>query len=117
MEFAPRGDRDVRLVSFRVDPHNDTPEALQAYAGRYGADPQRWTFLTGERDRLYELIGKGFMLAVVEREPDGADDSQELITHSDRFVLIDREHRIRGYYHGTERESVDQLLRDLEQLE
>jgi len=105
---------DVRLVSISVDPARDTPPALAAYAERYGADPERWTFLTGERDALYELIGKGFLLSVSERSPEEAGDSGDLITHSDRFVLVDRQGRIRGYYHGLEEEDVDRLLRDLE---
>ncbi len=105
---------DVRLVSISVDPARDTPPALAAYAERYGADPERWTFLTGERDALYELIGKGFLLSVSERSPEEAGDSGELITHSDRFVLVDRQGRIRGYYHGLEEDDVDRLLADLE---
>jgi protein SCO1/2 len=114
------GERGVgaRLVSITVDPARDSAEALRAYAERYGADPDVWWFLTGERDALYELIGKGFLLSVAERSPEDAPtgDGHDLITHSDRFVLVDREGRIRGYYHGTERESVDALIDDLETL-
>jgi protein SCO1 len=109
-------DIDARLVSISVDPANDTPEALREYAKRYAADPDRWWFLTGERDALYELIGKGFLLSVAERTPGAVDDGGELITHSDRFVLVDRQARIRGYYHGTESESVRRLLEDIEGL-
>jgi len=109
---------DARLVSITVDPARDSPEALRAYAERFGADPDVWWFLTGERDELYELIGKGFLLSVAERSPDDApaDDGHDLITHSDRFVLVDREGRIRSYYHGTDRESVEALLDALETL-
>jgi len=103
---------DARLVSFSVDPTHDTPEVLREYAGHFGADANRWLFLTGPRDQLYDLIGKGFMLSVAEREP-GQDDSGELITHSDRFVLVDRQGRIRGYYHGTEDETLNRLVTDI----
>ena len=114
--LAEQGDSEVRLVSISVDPHNDTPEALRAYAERYNADPQRWLFLTGERDALYRLIGDGFRLAVAERSPEENTDGEGLITHSDRFVLVDRQQRIRGYYRGTDRASIDQLVADIERL-
>lgn len=109
-------DSDVRLVSFSVDPTRDTPPALADYAERYSADPERWWFLTGERDALYGLIGEGFLLSVAERTPGTVDDGGELITHSDRFVLVDRQSRIRGYYHGSEPETVTRLLTDLRAL-
>jgi cytochrome oxidase Cu insertion factor (SCO1/SenC/PrrC family) len=103
---------DARLVSFSVDPTHDTPEELRRYAMNFGADPSRWLFLTGPRAALYDLIGKGFLLSVAERDPRGGDEG-ELITHSDRFVLVDRQARIRGYYHGTEEEPMSRLVTDV----
>ena len=103
----------VRLVSFSVDPANDTPEVLRAYAERFGAQQERWLFVTGRRDALYALIGQGFHLAVAERPEGENTDGEGLITHSDRFVLIDRNLQIRGYDHGTDQESVQKLLQDI----
>lgn len=114
--LPPEGADAVRLVSFSVDPANDTPDALRAYAERFGAQQGRWLFVTGERDALHALIGQGFHLAVAERAPSENTDGEGLITHSDRFVLIDRDLQIRGYYHGTDQESVQQLLRDIKEL-
>lgn len=108
--------RDVRLVSFSVDPARDTPEVLRVYAQRWEADPQRWLFLTGERDALYTLIGKGFQLAVAERTAGAEADPAELITHSDRFVLVDRDLRIRGYYRPLEEEGLTKLVADISRL-
>jgi protein SCO1/2 len=107
---------EARLVSISVDPARDTPEVLREYAERYAADPERWLFLTGKRDDLYDLIGEGFLLSVAERSPEEADGSGDLITHSDRFVLVDRQSRIRGYYHGTEEGTVEALVTDLAEL-
>jgi|SRR5579862_2055920 len=107
---------DVRLISFTVDPANDTPEALRAYGERFHADAARWLFVTGDRDALHRLIGDGFHLAVAERAPSENSDGEGLITHSDRFVLIDGDLRIRGYYHGTESDSVQRLLTDVQAL-
>jgi len=108
---------DVRLVSFTVDPANDTPAVLSAYAERFHADAARWLFVTGERAALHRLIGEGFHLAVAERSPSENTDGEGLITHSDRFVLVDEDLQIRGYYHGTEEESVPRLMKDVQTLQ
>lgn len=114
VQATPGGD-DVRFVSFSVDPANDTPAALRAYATRHQADPQRWLFLTGPHAALYALIRDGFHLAVVEAAA-GDEKTGELITHSDRFVLVDAQLRIRAYYEGTEEGAVGQIVRDIERL-
>lgn len=113
LQRALRGEGiDARLVSFSVDPVHDTPEVLREYAQRYSADADRWLFLTGARDDLHALIGEGFLLSVAERSPSEADTG-ELITHSDRFVLVDRQSRIRGYYHGTDQDALGRLVSDI----
>ena len=105
----------LRLVSFTVDPAHDDVAVLRKYADEHHASAQGWLFLTGERPALYDLIKDGFRLSVAERE--GADaDPNEMITHSDRFVLVDREGRIRGYYHGTDEEGVARLREDVARL-
>jgi protein SCO1/2 len=106
------GDLDgVRLVSFSVDPERDTPEVLAEYAQRYHADAQRWLFLTGPKETLYRLVGEGFRLAVADGGPQTG-----LITHSTRFVLVDQQGRIRGYYDGAEPGTAEALLPDIRTL-
>jgi protein SCO1/2 len=97
---------DVRLVSFTVDPAHDTPDVLEDYARRAGAGPG-WLFVTGPRDRLAALLRDGFKVAYADDGP-----AESPITHSDRFVLVDRDLRIRGYYHGTDADDVARLARD-----
>ena len=107
----------VRLLSFSVDPERDTPQVLQRYAQRYHADAQRWLFLTGERSQMYALIQNGFQLSVEALEPnDPRLTTNEPIVHSNRFVLIDPQLRIRGYYRGDDTASMEQLLLDIETL-
>ena len=106
----------ARLVSFSVDPSHDTPEVLREYAARFGAD-ESWLFVTGDRDALYQLIGQGFRLSVADRPTEQSADSGELVTHSDRFVLIDATGRIRGYYHGSDLDAVPLVLHDLAALQ
>jgi protein SCO1/2 len=111
-EFA--GKPDLQLVSFSVDPERDTPEALTTYAARYRADTKRWYFLTGQRDRILRLVQEGFHLAVAAL-PDGSEPSGT-IPHSPRFVLIDKQARIRGYYDSRELEAFVRLKNDIETL-
>ena len=103
---------EIRLVSFSVDPDTDTPEALSAYAKRYGADPKRWLFLTGNKDSLFSLSKEGFKLPVGDTEGTQA----EPITHSSRFVLVDRQGRIRGYYSMEEESEMAHIVRDAKSL-
>jgi cytochrome oxidase Cu insertion factor (SCO1/SenC/PrrC family) len=110
-------DLDVQLVSFTVDPETDTPEVLAEYAKRYKADPERWLFLTGAKQALYDMIRKGFLLAVDDGSlTEGGKPGPGLITHSVKFVLIDREGRIRGFYSGDAANVVDEILPDIERL-
>jgi protein SCO1/2 len=104
------GDDPVRLVSVSVDPVHDTSEVLATYAGHYRAGPN-WLFLTGARDAVAALLRDGFKVAFADDGPATAP-----ITHSDRFVLVDRELRIRGYYHGNDQADLDRLVTDARRL-
>ena len=108
---------DVRLVTFTVDPDRDTPEVLTEYAKRYGADAERWLFLTGAKQALYDLIQKGFLQAVDDGSltPDG-QPGPGIITHSTRYTLVDRAGQIRGFYFGAEEEVVEAILPDVRRL-
>src|SRR5215510_11882506 len=57
---------DIRMVSVTVDPARDTTKALAAYAAEHGATRERWLFLTGEKQSLYDLCVKGFKLPLDE---------------------------------------------------
>ena len=100
---------DVRLVSISVDPEHDTPARLTDYAEKHGADRGRWAFLTGPRQEIWLLSRDGFRLAVGEA-PGSADAP---IFHSDKFVLADREGRIRGYYDALDQKAQLALMRDI----
>ncbi len=117
------GDR-VRLLSFTVDPEHDTPAVLRAYAERHMADPRAWHFLTGPTDEVVRVIQGGFFQAVVplatpvgphSHPEDTAPHSHGDVMHSNRFVLVDRQGRIRALYDGLELDP-DQVVRDIRQL-
>jgi cytochrome oxidase Cu insertion factor (SCO1/SenC/PrrC family) len=102
---------DIRLVSISVDPVRDTPERLTEYATWAHADPQQWLFLTGERAYVWDLVRNGFKLPIGE-----TDNPQMPIFHSQKFLLIDGQGRIRGLYDGLEEEGRQKLLADLDKL-
>ncbi|MEO1998497.1 MAG: SCO family protein, partial [Planctomycetaceae bacterium] len=85
---------DIRLVSISVDPEFDQPKILQEYATSAGADEDHWSFLTGERGSIWRLSKSGFRLPVA----DDADNVEMPIMHDSKFVLVDRQSRIRGYF-------------------
>ncbi len=103
--------KDVVFLSHTVDPEHDTPEVLDAYAKRLKADPSRWKFLTGNAVDIYRLGNTGYLLSALEDST-----SAEQFVHDGRFVLVDKERHIRGYYDGTEPEGVNALAADLKML-
>lgn len=97
---------DVKMVSITVDPDHDTSPVLEAYSKHFKCDPARWYFLTGDKDKLTD-VGLAFKLQSV----DGS------LTHSTRFVLVDRHMKIRGYYTTGEDGFMPRLMHDIRQLE
>jgi protein SCO1/2 len=96
---------DFKLVSFTVDPDNDTPEKLKEFSNLIKAEKNRWHFLTGNRDSIYDLAYKGFMVnAMEDKKADGG------FLHSDIMLLIDKEKRVRGIYEGTSYKDVKRLI-------
>jgi protein SCO1/2 len=105
----------LQILSFTVDPDTDVPSRLLAYAEKHNAKTPQWTFLTGEKAQLYELARKSFFLLKPSEVPKHGDAGSDFI-HTNNFVLIDTQKRIRGYYDGTSREEVDQLMSDISKL-
>lgn len=104
---------DAHLVSFSVDPVYDTPERLAAYAAKHGADPSRWTFLTGDPEAVRVAVVEGLKIAANPIKPD--DDPADIF-HGSHFVLVDGEGRIRGYYDSNDADATRRLLADLARL-
>ena len=97
---------DLRMVSFTIDPARDTPEALATYGKTFAADPDKWYFLTGKQADLHHLSREVFMLGNV----DGT------LEHSSRFVLVDKQSNIRGFYDSSDAEAIQQLVKDMREL-
>jgi protein SCO1/2 len=104
---------DVRLVSFSVDPENDTPPVLAEYAARAHADPARWTFVTGPLADVQAITVLGFKVSAAKVAKDAGDYD---VIHGDWFVLVDRVLRIRGYYSTEQESDLDPIVDDARRL-
>ena len=104
--FAQRNIRGIRLVSISVDPEHDTPEVLREYAKGLSVDPERWTLLTGDPERVRQLVVFGFKTPVVSAPPGGPGPID--IAHTGKLVLVDGFGRIRGYY-GADEMALDEV--------
>ncbi len=109
------GEKDFKILSFTVDPEVDDVAQMKHYAGLHKADGTQWWFLTGEKNKLYELARKSFFVLKPAEAQNLGDAGSDFI-HTNNFVLVDRKMRIRGYYDGTNSEEVDQLIKDIDLL-
>lgn len=106
VEKQLRGQDDLRLVSFSVDPMRDTPAVLSAFAKRYGAPTKQWIFLTGTNETVHQIAFTTFHVGdVIGR-----------IEHSTKFALVDKQGRIRGYYSSLGKDDLAALVADAEAL-
>jgi len=97
---------DLRLVSISVYPEYDTPEVLKKYASQYQADTDTWHFLTGNESTVKEVIKDGFKIG----------DYEDIIFHSEKFALVDKNGMIRAYYNGMKTEDMKKLKKDIDNL-
>ncbi|MBC5772636.1 SCO family protein [Pontibacter sp. KCTC 32443] len=101
---------NVVLLSHTIDPKHDTVAVLKEYAERLNVATNKWHFLTGDRDSIYDIAMKYFVGAQEDKDVEGG------FSHSGHFMLIDQNRHIRGKYEGTEQEDVDRLLQDIDVL-
>lgn len=104
---------EVKLLSFSVTPDIDTPEVLKKYAVEKGVDDSRWNLVTGNKKDIYYLARKSY-LAVKTGKPEELYD----MVHTENFILVDKNKRIRGFYDGTNlnQPTNDSKTKNMEQL-
>ena len=103
---------DVLLLSHSVTPQIDSVAQLKKYALEKGVDDSTWNLVTGDKKQIYELARKSYL--AVKTDGDGGPFD---MIHTENFILVDKEKRIRGFYDGTKMEDVEKLLSDLEILQ
>ncbi len=111
---AYKGRPDFVILSHTVNPEVDSVPVMKKYADKHGAETPYWEFLTGDKKELYDMARYSYLITADDPSPDVAiaDD----FIHSEKFVLIDPQNRIRGQYDGTDKEEVKNLITDIEKL-
>ena len=104
-------DPEVMLLSHSVTPDIDSVPQLKRYALEKGVIDSKWNLVTGSKKEIYELARKSYLAVLT----DGDGGPYDMI-HTENFILVDKERRIRGFYDGTSKDEIDQLLLDLEVL-
>jgi cytochrome oxidase Cu insertion factor (SCO1/SenC/PrrC family) len=93
------GKADVRFVTFTVDPEHDDPQELKRYAEHFGADSERWLFLTGKESEIYKLLREGFRVHAEQNRGTGRKPGAEVM-HDTHLIAVDKKGHIRGYFSG-----------------
>jgi protein SCO1/2 len=112
LRLQQRLPEDVGILSISVDPAFDGPGPLQKYGAYFGAQAGRWHFLTGPRDRVYELVERGFRQT---SEPVPGAPAERFV-HSTQIALVDRSGAIRGFYDAAKSRDMKRLVRDVKRV-
>lgn len=102
---------DIMFVSHTVYPEEDSVKVLKAYADKYKINSNKWLLLTGEKQVIYDLARKSYFAVLTE-----GDGGERDFIHTENFMLMDKQQRIRGYYDGTLPEDMERLKKDIEIL-
>lgn len=100
--------KQVHFLSFSIDPERDSVERLKYWADKYQVNPEQWWLLTGDKKAIYDLVIEEMKVGLVDGK--GVDTN---FIHSDRFVLIDSNRHVRGYYNGLDADALTRLSNDL----
>jgi protein SCO1/2 len=98
----------VRFLSFSIDPERDSVAALRKYGDKFKIDHDNWWMLTGNKKTIYDFALNELKLGLVDG--DGVDSS---FFHTEKFVLLDKDYMVRGYYNGLDTTSLTALAQDI----
>ena len=101
-------DDQVLLLSHTVTPEIDSVSVLKKYSMEKGVLDSKWNMVTGDKSQIYNLARKSYLVA----EDIESSNLYDMI-HTENFVLVDSRRRIRGFYDGTDSESMNQLIEDV----
>lgn len=103
-----KNDDDILFLSHSVTPEMDSVPVLKEYAKNKGVIDGKWNVTTGDKKHIYELARKSYF--AVKEDGDGGEDD---FIHTEQFILIDKERRIRGFYDGTDKNDMEKLKQDM----
>ena len=108
---AYKGNAEVMILSHTIDPEHDTPQVLNKFAKDLGITGNQWQFLTGPKEKIYEIGLRNYMVVAKEDK-----SSEGGFLHSGAFVLVDKDKHVRGIYDGTTEEGTKKLISDIQTL-
>lgn len=103
-----KDDDDIMFLSHSVTPIKDSVPVLAAYAEEHNVDYSRWKLVTGDKKHIYELARRSYFAVTTEGDG-GVDD----FIHTENFILVDKERKIRGFYDGTSAKEMERLKSDI----
>lgn len=103
---------DIMIVGHTVDVKRDTVENLARYGRNHNINSKKWKLLTGEQDSIYQMAYHDYKVNAVVDTVSGKVE----YVHDDKFILVDKEGIIRGYYDGTDEDDVSRLVTEARQL-
>ncbi len=109
-----KNNEQVMILSHSIDPYHDSVAVLKDYADALGIVGDKWQFVTGDQDAIYDIGQNAYMVTAAE-DTVAAEETGGFI-HSGAFILVDKKKRVRGLYDGTLEDQVSQLIRDIELL-
>jgi len=111
VQKAFKDDQNVKIISHTVHPENDSTAVLKAYSEMHRINSNQWHLVTGKKSELYGIARQGyFSISKIEEKMKNA------FIHTENFILVDQERRIRGIYNGTIAHEVNRLIEDIQLL-
>lgn len=104
LQYAFKEEKNFHILTFTVDPENDSVPVLLNYAEKMKADNSHWWFLTGDKKSLYDVARDGFLVPAAEGK------TKDDFFHSQDIILIDKQKHIRGVYDGLVVNEIDSLI-------
>jgi protein SCO1 len=98
----------IQFLSFSVDPERDSVSVLKAYSDKFGINPDVWWLLTGPKKQIYDFSINELKLGLADGE--GVDSN---FIHTQKLVLLDKEHVVRGYYNGLDSVDMSRMANDM----
>ncbi|MBK8655940.1 MAG: SCO family protein [Haliscomenobacter sp.] len=105
-----KDDDRLLLLAHSIDTKHDTIPRLKQFAQNLGVSNDKWIFVTGIKDSIYSIANDYFSIAIEDPEAPGGFD------HSGRLILVDKNRHVRSFCDGTDPESVDRFMKDIEVL-
>ena len=117
LQAALSADAPVKLVSLTTYPEFDTPAVLAKYAARFGAQSNRWWFLTGTKQQIFRLAIDGLKLTALDKDPAERSNESDLFIHSTIFVVVDKQGRFRGAFEALQPGPYREMLSTIKKLQ